>query len=109
VCLAADHRFAVESWNIVVGIIGGPVMKMFAAALFIFASLLTIHFALGAGITDRPAGVAAQDWIAVSDKLGFVVIPPDARVFGTPDRQPLLLTPAAAGISWRVPIMVGSV
>jgi hypothetical protein len=71
-------------------------MKTIAAALLISASLLTIHFALGEGRTDRPAGVAAQDWIAINDKLGFVVIPPGAGV-GTPDRQPLLLTPAATG------------
>ena len=72
-------------------------MKTIAVALLILASVLAIHFALGASSTDRPAGVAAQDWIAVSDKLGFVVIPPDARVVVTPDKQPLLFAPAVTG------------
>ena len=72
-------------------------MKTISLALLIFASLLFLHFALGAASTDRPTGVAAQDWIPVSDKLGFVVVPPDVRAVVTPDKQPLLLTPAAAG------------
>jgi hypothetical protein len=34
-------------------------MKAMTAILFILASLLTIHFALGASSPDRPAGVDA--------------------------------------------------
>jgi hypothetical protein len=48
-------------------------MKAIAASLLILASVLAIHFANGASSPDRPAGVDAQHWIPVSDKMGFVV------------------------------------
>ncbi|HEY6620217.1 MAG TPA: hypothetical protein VIY68_11760 [Steroidobacteraceae bacterium] len=74
-------------------------MKPIAAALLIPASILVIHFALGATRPDPPAGVDAQHWIPVSDKMGFVVTMsegyPGALV--TTDRQPLLLAPPAEG------------
>jgi hypothetical protein len=73
-------------------------MKIMAATVLICASILTIHFAVGAAGTDRPAGVAAQNWIPIGDKLGFVVMPPDTSYpIESPDKQPLLLTPAASG------------
>jgi hypothetical protein len=74
-------------------------MKAVAASLLILGTVLTIHFANGASSPDRPAGVDAQNWIPVSDKMGFVVttpqLPPGALV--TTDRQPLLLAPPAEG------------
>jgi hypothetical protein len=72
-------------------------MKTVAAVFLICASLLAIHSAVGAAGTDRPAGVAAQNWIPINDKLGFVVMPPATYPVATPDKQPLLLTPAASG------------
>jgi hypothetical protein len=71
-------------------------MKAITAALLILASVLTIHFALGASPPDRPAGVAERDWIPVSDKMGFVVTTPQMRVL-TVDGQPLLLGQPAEG------------
>ena len=74
-------------------------MKVIAASLIILVSLLTIHFARGASTPDRPAGVDAQHWIPVSDKMGFVETPPQSvpgRLVTT-DRQPLLLSPPAEG------------
>jgi hypothetical protein len=69
-----------------------------SATFLICASILTIHFAVGAaGGTDRPSGVAAPNWIPINDKLGFVVMPPDTSKVVSPDKQPLLLTPAASG------------
>jgi hypothetical protein len=47
-------------------------MKAMAASILVLASIVTIHFALGESPPDRPAGVGAQHWIPVSDKLGFV-------------------------------------
>jgi hypothetical protein len=47
-------------------------MKAMAASILVLASIVTIHFALGEPPPDRPAGVDAQHWIPVSDKLGFV-------------------------------------
>jgi hypothetical protein len=74
-------------------------MKAIAAFLLVLASILAVHFANGASSPDRPAGVNAENWIPVTDKMGFVVTTPQsalgARV--TTDRQPLLLTPPAEG------------
>jgi hypothetical protein len=72
-------------------------MKIMAAAILICASMLTVHFAIGATGADRPPGVAAENWIAINNKLGFVVIPTGSYPAVTPDRQQLLLTPAATG------------
>ena len=72
-------------------------MKTMVAAFLICASLLAIHFAVGAAGTDRPAGIAAPNWIPISDRLGFVVMPPDTYPAAQPDKQALLLTPAASG------------
>jgi hypothetical protein len=72
-------------------------MRAVAAALLTLASVLAVHFALGASSPDRPAGVDAQNWIPVSDKMGFVVTTP--RIYPMPvmDKQPLMLTPPAEG------------
>jgi hypothetical protein len=70
-----------------------------ASALLILVSVLTLHFALGASTPDRPAGVDAQHWIPVSDKMGFVETTSDGYpgALVTTDRQPLLLAPPAEG------------
>jgi hypothetical protein len=72
-------------------------MKAIAVSLLILASVLTIHFANGASTPDRPPGVDAQNWIPVSDKMGFVVTAP--RVYPMPmsDKQVLFLTAPAEG------------
>jgi hypothetical protein len=72
-------------------------MKSVAAVFLICASILTVHFAAGAAATERPSGVAASNWIPINDKLGFVVMSPETYPVATPDKQPLLLTPAASG------------
>ena len=72
-------------------------MKTIAAAFLICASILTIHFAVGAAGADRPAGIAAPNWIPISDRLGIVVMPHDTYPAAEPDKQALLLTPAASG------------
>jgi hypothetical protein len=85
-------------------------MKPIAAALLIFASAITIHFANGASRPDRPAGVAERDWIPVSDKMGIVLTTPQSApgALVTTDRQPLLLAQPAegyfmvrSGIGWQ--------
>jgi hypothetical protein len=88
-------------------------MKTIAAAVLICTSILTIHFAVGAAGTDRPPGIPAPNWIPINDRLGFVVMPPDTYPAGTPDKQPLLLTPAASGyfmarsgVGWRRLVIV---
>ena len=72
-------------------------MKTIAAAFLVCASIFTLCIAVGAAETDRPAGVAASNWIPINDKLGFVVIPPETYPAATPDKQSLLLAPAASG------------
>jgi hypothetical protein len=72
-------------------------MKTMAVALLICASILTVHLTAGAAGTDRPAGVAASNWIPVNESLGFVVMSPAIFPAATPDKQALLLTPAASG------------
>jgi hypothetical protein len=47
-------------------------MKAITASLIINASVLTIHFALGASTPDRPPGIEGRDWIPVSDTMVFV-------------------------------------
>jgi hypothetical protein len=85
-------------------------MKTIAASLLILSSVLAIHFANGAAPPDRPAGVDAQHWIPVSNKMGFIVTTPQSvpGALVTTDRQPLLLTPPAegyfmirSGIGWQ--------
>jgi hypothetical protein len=74
-------------------------MKAITASLLILASVLAVHFASGASGPDRPAGVDAQNWISVSDKMGFVVTTPKGYpgALVTTDRQPLLLAQPAEG------------
>jgi hypothetical protein len=72
-------------------------MKPIAAALLILACVLAVHFANGASSPDRPAGVDAQNWIPVSDKMGFVVTSPRTFPMPMPDRQVLFLTSPAEG------------
>ena len=72
-------------------------MKAIAATLLILAAVLAAHFASGASTGDRPAGVDAQNWIPVSDKMGFVVTSPRMYPMPMPDRQVLLLAPPAEG------------
>ena len=72
-------------------------MKAITASLVILASVLTIHFALGASPPDRSAGVDAGHWIPVSDKMGFVVTTPRVFPLPMPDRQVLFLTAPAEG------------
>jgi hypothetical protein len=72
-------------------------MKIMAATCLICASILTIHFAVGASSGDRPVGVDARNWIPVSDKMGFVVTTPNMYPGGGGGNQVLLLAPPAEG------------
>jgi hypothetical protein len=72
-------------------------MKAIAVSLLVLASVLAVHFANGASSPDRPAGVNAENWIPVSDKMGFVVTTPRIYPMPMPDRQTLFLTAPAEG------------
>lgn len=84
-------------------------MRTIAAALLILVSVLTIHFAFGASPPDRPAGVDAQNWIPVSDKMGFVVTTPFSS-WKPRDDGPATTAAHATGrraISWYIPATLG--
>ena len=50
------------------------------ATLLLASSLTTFS----AAPSDRPAGVTAEEWVPVSDRLGIVLVPPPAA-----SREPL--------------------
>jgi hypothetical protein len=70
-------------------------MKSLGVMSLVAASLLVVHFASGATVPDRPAGVEARNWIPVSGTLGFVVVAPDTPMVAS--RDALLLMPPAEG------------
>jgi hypothetical protein len=72
-------------------------MKAIAATLLVLVSVLAIHFANGASSPDRPSGVDAQNWIPVSDKMGFVVTAPRIFPQRVMDKQQLLLAVPTEG------------
>jgi hypothetical protein len=92
-------------------------MKAIATTLLILASVLAIHFAMGASGPDRPQGVDADSWIAVSDKLGFVLTTPRAAWPSRTAPQALLLSPSPeegyfmvrVGNSWQRIIIINPI
>jgi hypothetical protein len=72
-------------------------MKAIVATGLLILAALGMHFALGASRLDRPPGVEESEWLAVSDKMGFVVTTPHTYPPPVLDKQPLMLTPPAEG------------
>ena len=50
-------------------------MKASVFVAFVFATVSATHASFAADHEDRPAGVEAQHWLPVSDRLGFVIVP----------------------------------
>ena len=94
-------------------------MRALVAAIFLIATPLVLSGAAGADASaDRPAGIAASDWVPISSSLGLVLMHPE-RNSGSgkdcacykegrcascgpmparqPDRTVLLLTPPTEG------------
>ena len=84
-------------------------MKAIAASLLILASVLAVHFANGASSPDRPAGVDAQNWIPVSDKMGFVVTTPTYFQCPCPTDKCSSLRVRPKAILWCIQATSGSV
>jgi hypothetical protein len=62
----------------------GIQMKALASFMIVLSSVLLASATLAADESDRPAGVAAHNWILISDRLGFVVVKPkDSPILGT--------------------------
>lgn len=72
-------------------------MKRLAIASSAILILALSYVALSADVPNRPAGVAAKDWVSISDSLGIVLIDvrgPRPRVVAP---QTLLLKPPVGG------------
>lgn len=68
-------------------------MKAFRICAVLLAAMFTAHAAFAADVDDRPVGVEAQDWLPISERLGFVVVAEkDARTIPG-SRQVLLADP----------------
>jgi hypothetical protein len=63
--------------------------KLFAVAVLVLASFVTVHYVFGADSSDRPPGVESRNWIPVADRLGFVIEPLPYPL--SADRQALLV------------------
>jgi len=74
-------------------------MKRIAYATLVILSLsLNSYLSVAAGAQDRPAGVAAANWVPVSDRLGIVLVQSEApAAVPIPNSQPLLLKPPVPG------------
>jgi hypothetical protein len=51
----------------------------------------------GKTASSRPQGVSANQWIPISDKLGFVVLPATSIASGSADPDVLLVKPPVEG------------
>jgi hypothetical protein len=51
----------------------------------------------GQTASNRPQGVSAKQWIPISDRLGFVVLPPVSIASGSADPDVLLVKPPVEG------------
>ena len=60
-------------------------MKRLAIALSAGVIFAASYLAISAEDPNRPTGVAAKDWVSVSDSLGIVLVKPsDSRPVGAP-------------------------
>jgi len=52
-----------------------------------------------ANAPDRPPGIAPQQWIAINERVGFIIVPDNIQALGPSAvaAQLLLLTPSVAG------------
>lgn len=62
-----------------------------AIALFSFSAAT-----LGADVPDRPPGVAANNWVPISERIGLVLVQTESPSVPRPS-QPLMLRPPANG------------
>lgn len=65
-------------------------MKARRVCILLFAAIFPLHAAFAADENDRPVGVEAQNWLPITDRLGFVVVA-GKEVRGGPGSRQLLL------------------
>lgn len=68
-------------------------MKALVASLLIVAATISVSLANAADSSDRPAGIEAQNWIPISDRLGFVVVDKAERFPAATGSRQLLIAP----------------
>jgi hypothetical protein len=61
------------------------------------AAIAVTPFVRGDDIQGRPPGVASNDWVPITDRVGFVLIRSTKQVAPRQDAQVLLLRPTAPG------------
>jgi hypothetical protein len=60
-------------------------------------SLTGVAIVSGQTAPDRPPGVSAKQWIPISDRLGFIVLPSASIAAGSADPDVLLVKPPVDG------------
>jgi hypothetical protein len=68
-------------------------MKALNICAAFLAAMFATHAVLAADDNDRPAGVEAQHWLPISDRLGFVVMAEKDNRIISGSRQVLLADP----------------
>jgi hypothetical protein len=71
-------------------------MKSLVVVVLSLAAIFAAHSLGAADATDRPVGVEVRNWIPISERLGFVVLPPKKQF-------PPLVTQGAQGTSSLIP------
>jgi hypothetical protein len=71
-------------------------MKSLAVVVLSLAATLAAHSSSAADAADRPVGVEARYWIPISERLGFVVLPPKKQF-------PPVVAQGAQGTSSLIP------
>lgn len=78
-------------------------VKLLAVLILVVASAFATQLSSGAADTDRPADVEPENWIAISENLGFVVVASSSMpLIGS--GQTLLAPPGALSSSLLPPV-----
>ena len=70
--------------------------RVLSAGALLAAALAVIPFVRGDDIQGRPSGVSANDWVPISERVGFVLVHSNKLPHAT-DPQVLMLKPPASG------------
>jgi len=77
-------------------------MKALVRVISIVTIMLVTWVANAADSADRPAGIVARNWIAITERLGFVVVD-DKKVFPPLVTGALLVPPDSVSAEHRPP------
>ena len=80
-------------------------MKLLAVLILVIASAFAAQLTSGADDTDRPVDVEPENWLAINENLGFVVVA--SRGISAERSRQLLLAPPEALSSVLLPPVKG--